>query len=76
MAVSASIEPLNGTVDGINKLFTTDNWYKTGSVVVYHNGLAMRQDLDDGWTELGQNKIELNEAPIAGDIMQAYYIPI
>ena len=75
MAIHATIEPLTGTVDGANKVFTTTNWYATGSTCVFRNGVVARANDADGWSELGQNKIEMNEAPAIGDIMQAYYIP-
>lgn len=70
------IDELSGTIDGVNKVFTTPAAYKTGSVVIFINGQLKRRDDDDGWTELGSNQIELKEAPRDCDTVHAGYIPI
>lgn len=50
--------------------------YVAGSVRVFRNGLLLEPSLVDGWTELGNKKILLKEAPKDTDIMQAYYIRV
>ena len=73
------IELLEGVVDGNNCVFETRSTYLPGSVRVFYNGQLKRQDLVDGWTELGGKKVFLKEAPLAihgyVDVLQAYYIP-
>lgn len=70
------IQELNGTIDGANKVFSTGVSYKPGSIVVFINGMLIRQPDDDGWTELGSNQIEMKEAPRFGDTLNASYLPI
>jgi hypothetical protein len=67
-------ERLDGLTDSSNKLFLTSVDYVSGSVRVFRNGALIEASLVDGWVELGTNRILLNEAPVATDIMQAYYI--
>jgi hypothetical protein len=69
------IETLQGSANGINTIFKTSNSYRPGSVQVFRNGLLGERLLVDGWTELGFKRIQFKEAPIAGDVLQAYYIP-
>lgn len=69
------IETLAGATNGTNKLFQTSSSYRPGSVQVFRNGLLGEHTLVDGWQELGNKKILLNEAPPTGDVLQAYYIP-
>ena len=69
------IEPAEGTVDGANKLFRSSKNYVTTTIQVFLNGVLAQRDLLDGWIELGSKKIQLNEAPKTGDIVQLYYIP-
>ena len=70
------IEPALGTIDGVNTLFLSSAMYVPGSVQVWLNGLLKRKDFDDGWTELGSNKILLKEAPEPGDVVQVFYRPL
>jgi len=70
------IEPATGLVDGFNTLFLSSSMYVPGSVQVWLNGQMKRKDWDDGWTELGSNKILLKEAPIPGDVVQVFYRPL
>lgn len=63
-------EPTNGT----NKVFTTQADYVAKSVRVWLNGMLLRKDLTDGWVELGAKKVQMQEAPEAGDVLQIYYV--
>lgn len=67
---------LDGPTNGSNKLFFTPTDYVTGSVQVFVNGILLEKDLLNGWRELGNRKIVLNEAPLDGDTLQAYYLSI
>ena len=69
------IEKLSGVINGFNTIFETSAGYLPGSVRVFRNGILNEGSLIDGWTELGNKRISLNEAPIPGDVMQVYYIP-
>jgi len=73
--VCPRIEKLSGVVNGFNTVFETSVSYVPGSVRVFRNGNLNEGSLVDGWTELGGNRIAMNEPPIPTDIMQAYYIP-
>jgi hypothetical protein len=63
-----------GTVNGISTIFGTAAPYRPGSVQVFLNGQLKRQDFTDGWTELGAQQVQLNEAPEIGDVVQIYYV--
>jgi hypothetical protein len=76
MSLPVVIEPAVGTANGTNQLFETNVPYKPGSVVMFLNGQAKRQDHDDGWTELGGKKVHLKVAPRTQDVVFFYYIPI
>jgi hypothetical protein len=69
-------EPAVGPVNGSNKVFEVSADYRPGTTRVWRNGALQRQDLTDGWTELGGKKIEMNEAPVTGDIIQIFFVPI
>lgn len=69
------IEPADGVVNGVNVIFRTSRPYRPGTLRVFRNGNLNRQDLTDGWIELGSSKVRLNEAPKTEDIIQLYYIP-
>lgn len=71
-----TIEELSGVVNGINRIYSTSLAYKSDSIRVWINGELMRADLDNGWVELGSNQIELNEAPLVGTTLNAWYLPI
>lgn len=64
-----------GSVNGVNLIFQTGAPYVLGSTVVFLNGTALRKDWDNGWTELGSDKIKMNEAPTVGDAIQIYFRP-
>ncbi len=54
-------ETLIGTIDNVNKIFTTINNFKKNSSQVFINGL--RQTLESHYTESGANEITFSEAP-------------
>lgn len=69
------IRELSGVVDGVNKVFTTAHTYKAGSIVVWLNGLLVRPLDEDGWTEISNTQVELTDAPLPNDTVNASYIP-
>lgn len=70
------IEVAVGVIDGVNTTFRVSVMYVPGSLQVWLNGLLLRKDWDNGWVELGSNKFRLKEAPISGDVVQAYFRPL
>lgn len=71
-----TIESLSGIVDGANTIFETTYSYVSGSTQVWQDGQMLRKDYDDGWSELGTNRIRMAVAPKAGSVMQMYYLAI
>ena len=65
---------MSGVTNGFNTLFTTPSSYAPGSLVVFLNGQALIRTNNDGWIELGGNRIQMKIAPTAGDDLQAYYL--
>ena len=70
------IESADGIVDGANRVYETSIPYLPGSLRVFLNGFLLRRDLEDGWAELGDKEVRMNEAPLTGDIVQLYYLPM
>jgi len=65
---------LGGTVDGVNRDFTTPTSFLSGSLRLIRNGIFYDPSDDVfGWTETGANSIRLTEAPEAGESLQAFY---
>ena len=73
---SVIIEVATGPVDGVNTTFYTSAMYVPGSLQVWLNGQMKRADLQDGWVEQGADKFKLNEAPVAGSVVQVYFRPL
>lgn len=69
------IRPLSGVCNGVNTVFVTPSPYLAGSVRVWLNGELLRADLENGWVELGESRIAMKVPPVAGDALQAYYVP-
>jgi len=67
------LEAAIGVINGSNKEFSTSMGYAPGSLEVYVNGLILRRQDDDGWTETGDFTYELKEAPQLGDTVSHYY---
>jgi hypothetical protein len=68
------MEELSGTVNGVNKVFTTSHTILTG-FVLYLNGMVY-PDVDTvfGFTITGTNEITLTTAPYTGDVLSCFYI--
>lgn len=67
------IEVATGAVNGVNTVFQTSAPYIPGSVRVFLNGQLKREDFDDGWIELGYDKVALKIPPELGDSVQTYF---
>lgn len=72
----AVMEPLIGIVNGINRDFRTSAPYISGTLIVFLNGVALQEDVEGGWVELGSGRLRMNEAPITGDAIQVYFRPL
>ena len=68
-------ERLSGVTNGTNTVFETSRSYLAGSVRVFRNGIVNSATGVDGYAELGNRRVKMNEPPKPTDIMQAYYIP-
>lgn len=64
---------LFGSIDGVNRLFTTPEDYEAGTVVLYTNGAMRVPDYDDGFEELGGNVVYLRTSPLPGTVLQVMY---
>jgi hypothetical protein len=71
---TAVLRVLSGSVDGVNVVFQTPVPYRPGSVRVFVDGQLKREDFDDGWIELGYDKVQLKLAPFSGSVVQAYFL--
>lgn len=76
MAAPSVLEVAVGPVNGVNKNFSVSASYAPGSTQVWINGQMKRRDFEDGWTELGSNKLQLGQAPQVGDVVQVWYRPL
>lgn len=69
-----------GAVDGVNTVFNVSVPYRPGSTAVFLNGLLLREDYPDGWTESDPTtgEVTLKEPPrvtkITPDVVQVFYI--
>jgi hypothetical protein len=72
----------SGVIDGANLVFNVSQAYKPGTTAVFLNGLLLRADYDDGWTESdpATGEITLKEPPrvtkITPDVVQVFYIDL
>ena len=76
MAVSydSVIKALNGSIDGVNKTFTTDTPFVSGILRVIVNGQVYESDDDGyGWSEIDESTIQMDVAPLESDLLQAFY---
>lgn len=60
--------------DGFRTLFHTTVAYNPGTVRVFWNGQLVTEGRDDGWVELGGNRIRMKEPPRIGDVLQVWYL--
>lgn len=72
----------SGVIDGANLVFNVSQAYKPGTTAVFLNGLLLRADYTDGWTESdpGTGEITMKEPPrvtkITPDVVQVFYIDL
>ena len=70
----------SGVIDGVNLVFNVSQPYKPGTTAVFLNGLLLRPDYTDGWTESNPatGEVTLKEPPrvtkITPDVVQVFYI--
>ena len=68
----AVAQELSGTVNGINKVFTTSNDYRSNRISLLFNGQALHSPND--FLETGNNEITFNHiAPIGRDVLRVMY---
>jgi hypothetical protein len=72
-----TIRELSPLPDGATTVFETPTPYKAGTLRLIINGVSY-EDHDDiyGWTELNPLAIQINEAPLTGALIQAFYTDI
>jgi len=69
-----------GVIDGVNLVFNVSQAYKPGTTAVFLNGLLLREDYTDGWTESNPatGEVTMKEPPrvtkITPDVVQVFYI--
>lgn len=56
-------EQLTGTIDGLNKIFTTTKNFRSGSAKVFINGIKQKPGVS--FTETANNEITFSDAPTA-----------
>jgi hypothetical protein len=61
-----------GTIDGVNRTFTSANAYSPGFLAVYLNGLRQRRSAD--YTETSTQAFQFVNAPLPGDSISIDYV--
>lgn len=75
-------EVAQGVIDGANVIFNVSQAYKPGTTAVFLNGLLLRGDYPDGWTESdpATGEVTLKVPPrvtkITPDVVQVFYIDL
>lgn len=71
-------EPLTGTVDGVNTVFTTSTAYIAGATVLFLRGIPRRIDWDDGWFETNPatGVVTLKKPPLLDDDVQMLWLEL
>ena len=69
MAAGTIMERPTGAIDGSNRIFTTSRWYVAGTVRAFTPTLQAPASV----TELGQDRVQLEEAPYTGDLVYILY---
>lgn len=64
-------EPLQGSIDGLNTVFTTTNNFLASNVEIFYNGLK-----EVNFSITASNEITLTEAPLPGDSLYSNYIKV
>lgn len=68
------IVTLIGTIDGVNRTFTTPSPFTAGTIRLIINGLIYSASDDYfGWSEVNDEQIDMFNAPPTGYILQAFY---
>jgi len=74
LSYNSVLKLLNGDIDGINKTFTTDTPFVSGSIRVIVNGQVYEASDDVyGWAEIDESTIEMIVAPLQNDLLQGFY---
>ena len=67
-------ESLSGAIDDSNVMFSTNYVFIPGTITVYLNGLRLRPGINNDYIELDDQTIEMNYAPLVGDVVMADYL--
>jgi hypothetical protein len=67
-------EDLTGQIDGIATTFVTSNNFETGYVVLFRNGLAQRQGVNNDYVEIDSQTIGMNILLLVGETLVINYI--
>jgi hypothetical protein len=67
-------EELTGPINGTNVQFTTSSNFINGTITVYLNGLKLKSGSTNDFIEIAANTIQLNYAPLPGDVVVADYL--
>lgn len=67
------IEPVVGSLDGVNTFFSTSASYTPGTVLVFLNGQLLKREVI---TELGGQSFQVDEAPEADDVLYVRYVSV
>jgi hypothetical protein len=71
---NAVVKELNGAIDNVNKIFTTDERYVPGTIRLIWNGQVYEaDDTRHGWTEIDDQTVETDRPPRPSDELQAFY---
>ena len=70
----SKLAKLIGTIDGVNKSFTTPSAFMAGTLRIFWNGQQCEAgDERYGWTEVTDIVVEMKVAPKAGDELTCFY---
>lgn len=71
-------EALSGTVNGVNRVFTTSAAYTPGTVAVFLNGQLLKNPAGDPWVEqnptTGEIELAVDCTPVKDDQLAAFYV--
>lgn len=73
-------EVATGPIDGVNLVFNVSMPYRPGTTAVFLNGLLLRADYTDGWTESDPltGEVTLKEPPrvtkVTPDVVQVFFL--
>lgn len=70
----SKLKLLSGIINDVNKIFTTPSNFVSGSIKVFLNGQSYEPDDENyGWSEVDEQTIEMDNAPLTNDVLQAFY---